>query len=121
MHYARSIFKQIFVFFISVICLLGASETRAAAGLFLTPNPILADEIRNVLWNTVSFLKAAGLPVGVIMVLFSALLYMTAGGKPQKIKRAHTTLIWSLVGMAVLLIGQGFVTIVCNFLNIQTC
>lgn len=70
----------------------------------------------------IGYIVAVGLPIAVIMILYAGLLYMTSGGNEQKITSARSALIWGLIGIAVLLIGEGFVTIVCNTLdNPQGC
>jgi len=43
--------------------------------------------------------------VGMVAVLYAAFLYMTAAGNEESIKKAHTVLIYALIGIAVALLA----------------
>ncbi len=55
--------------------------------------------------------------IAVIMIIYAGFLFMTAGGNEDKISTARKALIWSLVGLAVILIGSGFVKIIEDILG----
>ncbi|MFH1759397.1 MAG: pilin [Patescibacteria group bacterium] len=46
-------------------------------------------------------------PIAVIMVLWAAYLYITSGGDTEKVKRAHQTILWVVIGYGVLLLADG--------------
>lgn len=46
-----------------------------------------------------------GVPIVVLAIIWSGFLYVKAQGNPEKIKAAHQTLFWTIIG-AVLLIGS---------------
>lgn len=43
--------------------------------------------------------------VGMIAIFYAALLYMTSAGNDETIKKAHTTLVYALIGIAVALLA----------------
>src|SRR3989344_212379 len=67
------------------------------------------------------FLRDIGIPIAVIMILYAGLVYMTAAGNPKRIQLAHSIFIWSLLVLAILLIGSGIATMVCKFLGGASC
>lgn len=50
--------------------------------------------------------------VGMMAVLYAALLYMTAAGNEETIKKAHTVLVYALIGIAVALLATSAASIV---------
>ena len=54
--------------------------------------------------------------VAVIMFLYSGFLYMTSSGDSKKVRMAHQSLLWAVVGLAVGLIAFSVPGIVRNFL-----
>ena len=58
---------------------------------------------------TFAFLIAA------IMIIVSGIKFMIAGGDEEKRKNARNTLIFSLVGVVVVILAQNFVTVIKNF------
>ena len=67
--------------------------------------------------NIIGWISNIGKAVAVIMIIYAGLLFMISGGNEEKITKAKKTLIWSLIGLGVLIIGDGFVNIVKNLLG----
>ncbi|MSR76302.1 MAG: hypothetical protein EXS68_01795 [Candidatus Ryanbacteria bacterium] len=42
-------------------------------------------------------------PIAVIFILWSGFLFVSAGGNPEKIKTARTTLLWAIIGLTVII------------------
>ena len=72
----------------------------------------LADRIGKVLIDI-------AIPVAVIIIIYAGFQYMTANGNAEKISSAHKTLLWTLVGVAVILIGKGFISLVKDLLTLR--
>lgn len=53
----------------------------------------------------------------VIMIIYGGVRFVVSKGNSGEITKAKTILWWALVGMAVVLIGKGFVFIIDNFLR----
>ncbi len=83
-------------------------------------NPICYNNILQLLRAIGDFVFQISIPIAIIMILYSAFVYLTAGGNPEKIKLAHKTLMWTVVGIAVVLAAAGLVMVVCNFLNVNS-
>lgn len=56
-------------------------------------------------------------PLAAIMVLIAGAMYMTSGGSPERIKRAHRTLLWAVIGIAVVLLAKSAELIIQNLLG----
>lgn len=96
-----------FVLFISMAFLL-PFLVLAAEEIISPIQGGFADLLRNVIY----YLKFILVPIGTIMILYASFLYLTSGGSPEKVKTAHKVLTFSLLGMAVVLIGENWVNII---------
>lgn len=53
-----------------------------------------------------------------LVVLWSAYLFLTAGGDPKKIATAKQALFWAIIGAVVIIIGQGIILVVRDFFGL---
>ncbi len=63
-------------------------------------------EIKDIVGSIMKVIVDIALPIVIVMVIYSGFLYVIARGNPDKIKVAHQTLTWTLVGAVVLLGAQ---------------
>lgn len=86
----------------------------AATGI---PNPLGSNDLNVIVQRAAKQIAAIAAPLTVIMVLVAGLLYMTGGGSPERITRAHKTLIWAIVGFAVTLFSTVVYALITNLLG----
>ena len=55
--------------------------------------------------------------LAVYFILIAAFSYLTAGGDPEKLKKAHSSLLWAFVAIAIALISVGAAQIVKSFIT----
>ena len=81
-------------------------------------SPINTDtELLNVIAGVVKWIYTIFFVVAVVFILFAAFNYLTAGGQPEKIKTAHTMLIWAIVAIAIALLSVAAAQIIRTFLK----
>ncbi len=104
--------KSLFLLFAISYLLLAASSVSAV----LLPNPLgPGSNIFTFIDRFLDLLFTFGLPLAVIMILWSALQFLTSGGNPQKIQSAKNTLLYTMVGFGILLLSKGIIKFICNF------
>lgn len=98
------------------------------SGLIIQAMPLIAlaqgmpsvtwtkDRIINVLDSFLNWITWIIFLLGILVMLWAAFKYMTAGGDDEKIKSAKKTLIWGLVGVGVAILAFGVWTLVQSFL-----
>lgn len=64
-----------------------------------------------VIVNLISYIVGI---VAVIMIMVSGIKYMTSGGDSQKVSSAKDTLVYALIGLAVVVLAQFLVQFVLN-------
>ena len=86
---------------------------NAFAGVITDATPFSA-----VVLNVVYFLLLSVGGTAIMSVLFAGILYLTAGGNEEQIKRAKKALIASIVGIAVALAALVLVKIIGGFFSL---
>ncbi len=85
------------------------------------PNPLGdASTIPQLLQRIMNFLIIIATPIAGIMVLWSAYQILTAAGDEEKFKKGKKTLLYVVIGFALIVISSGIVSIVTGVLNGDT-
>ncbi|MEI8130401.1 MAG: hypothetical protein WCG55_02755 [bacterium] len=56
-------------------------------------------------------------PIIVIMILYSGFLFVTAQGNSEKLQTAKSTILYALIGAAIIIGAKGFSTVVASFFS----
>lgn len=80
-------------------------------------NLLKIDSFSELANNIIGFIRIIAIFIAVIMIIYAGFLFMTSAGEEEKISKAKKALLWALVGLAVFLIGTGWVKIVKDVLN----
>ena len=83
------------------------------------PNPIGSDNFVDLLDKIAQWIFNIGLVLAVIMVIWSGVLFMTAGGNEEKIKKAKQTLLWTIIGATIIIGCKGLISLVKDILGVQ--
>lgn len=70
----------------------------------------LMQNLINVLWNL-------SVVIAPILIVYAGFLYITSAGNQEKIQKAQKTLIWTLIGFAVVLLANSMPNIIQSFLS----
>lgn len=84
------------------------------------PNPIGPGTFQDLVERIARYLFQIGIPIAVIMILYAAFLYMTAGGSEEKVTKAHKALTYAVVGLAILFLAWGITSLVKELLGGET-
>lgn len=91
----------------------GAGETTGVP----LPNPIGSNDITDILKKIVNYLIKIGAPILAIMILIGGFQILTAGGNPEKVKTGRHTILYSVIGYAIILSAWGIVAIIEKLLE----
>lgn len=90
----------------------GTNTKETSGGTYTQPvkidikidNPFKQDTIKGLIETIVNdILIPIGAVIAVMMIMYAGFMYVTAGGDPAKIKKAHDALLWAVIGAAILL------------------
>jgi len=74
----------------------------------------LPRDLTTLLDNITLSAQRLAIPVAVALYLWAAFLYLTSAGEAEKIKRANQAVLYTTVGLIVVLIAHGLASVVKN-------
>ncbi len=74
--------------------------------------PTSGDDLQTIINRVGSLLFIISIPIAVIMILWSGLEFITAGGDPKKITTARNRIKYTLIGMAVIILATSAVALI---------
>jgi len=82
----------------------------------------LPDPLKGMNWQTLlttvgNYILKLAMAAAVIVIIWSGILFMTAGGVEDRITQAKRTFFWAIIGLAIVLIGMGIVDLIKNVLG----
>ena len=80
-------------------------------------NPLAADTIPELLENIVRFLRNIAAPIVAIMIIVGAFQILFAAGDPEKFKKGKDTILYTVIGYAIIWIGWGITSIIEDILS----
>jgi hypothetical protein len=114
------IFNTIFLLSLLGFCLVFAPAGQAQVvntGGVSIPNPVNTNTFEGLVQNIAKWFYMIMTPVAVIVILYAAFLFLTSAGDEEKVRRAKRALTYAVVGIAIILIGAGFITLVKSLLG----
>jgi len=78
-------------------------------------NPLKAKTLIALIKDVVDIIMQIGLVVAVVAIIWAGFLYVTAQGSEEKVKKAHSIFLWTIVGVAIILGAKVIVEVVENF------
>lgn len=81
-------------------------------------NPLKdAENLIDILGIIANFIFNLGVPVAVVIIIYSGITMLISGGKPAIYQRGINGLKYSMLGLAILLVGKGFFSLIKTFLG----
>ncbi len=100
---------------------LGATRLALAApqtNPLTLPNPLGANStFSTVVASVTNFLLIIAVPLVTIMALVGGFQMITAAGNPEKFASGRKTLMYAIIGFAVVILAGGIAQIIQNFLG----
>lgn len=107
--------QKIFISSLITIFLIGFGGTNVFADI---ENPLgETSDIYTLVMKILDFLIVLAIPLTAILVIYAGFVYITSAGNEEKLKTAQKTLIWALIGFAVVLLAKGIPQLIIDFLQ----
>jgi len=82
-------------------------------------NPLKTTSITALLDRVIGYLMVIASPIVAIMVIVGAFQILTAGGDPEKFKTGKKTILYAVIGFAIVLLARGLIAILHQLLGVQ--
>lgn len=89
----------------------GSSNTPSVAQAVSLRNPIAADTPQELIGSIINYVLGIIGPLALLMFVVGGLTWMTSAGNPDRIKKGQSILIWSAIGLVVVLFAYGLVRV----------
>ncbi len=107
--------QNIIDFFLKRHIIWASGQSNALS--FNIINPLSFDgNLGDILNRLMSVLLMFGAPIAIIMYLWAGFQFLTSGGQPDKVKQANQTILWTTVGLAVIIMSQAIIFVVQSIL-----
>ncbi|OGI77904.1 hypothetical protein A3D42_00520 [Candidatus Nomurabacteria bacterium RIFCSPHIGHO2_02_FULL_41_18] len=93
----------IFVFFLPLVSFSADIDGKPCNKSGIICNPISVDNVQDFIRVLLEGVLRIGMPIVALAVIYSGFLFVTAVGNTEKIKKARETLMYTLIGAAILL------------------
>jgi len=97
----------------------GSSGSGTGPNDAVLTNPLSADSLPAIVDNIVDFLLALAGPIAILMLVYAGYLFVVGGTNENNIKKAKQIILWSVVGIAVLVLSKSIVYVTCNALGVD--
>lgn len=86
---------------------------------FEIPNPIGINTFQELVNVIGTWIFNLAIPIAVIIIIYAGVLMLTSGGNPTQFQKGTKALWYAVLGLAVVLIGKGFVTLIQSILSLK--
>lgn len=110
--------KFLYIFFgsISAILLVLIASPSFAENIIID-NPIKSNTFEELIASITNFVFLVSIALAPLMIILAGFYYMTANGEPEKIKKAKDIMLYTVIGIAVVLLSRAFVSMIKGVLG----
>ncbi len=84
----------------------------------LVPLPTLTfDAVVVILNNITNWVFIIGLVIAPIMIIVAAFIFLTSGANPSQMSTAKKIVLWTVIGLIVILIARGFFAVLSGLVG----
>ncbi len=80
-----------------------------AVAQIVIENPISSDTFTELIGRIIDFLFVLGMAVAPIMLIIAGFFFVTAQGRPEKIETAKKMILWTLIGLGIIIGAKGLI------------
>ncbi len=97
----------------------GESVNSQDGGQSVLTNPLPFETIPEVINKIIDFLAYLIGPIAVIMIVYAAYLFVLGGTNPDNVKKARSIILYTLIGIVVVVMSKAIVYVTCSILGIS--
>jgi len=123
----RKLFIPIFlaVLFLGIFGLVNVVEAQEppgplpwGLGEFKIENPLAADTFEEVLDRLINFIFWVGITVAPVMLIIAGFMLVTALGDPKRVETAKKMILYTLIGLAIVILAKGLIAVLKSILGV---
>jgi len=83
-------------------------------------NPLCANTLWELLDAIIVFIFYLAVPIAVIMIIIAGFYFVTAAGEPNKITTAKQIILYTLIGLLIILCSTGLIKLFGEIFGVKT-
>ena len=85
---------------------------------FEIENPLAADTFEEVLDRLINFIFWVGITVAPVMLIIAGFMLVTAMGDPKRVETAKKMILYTLIGLAIVILAKGLIAVLKSILGV---
>lgn len=81
-------------------------------------NPLRSDNLVDIVDRVITIAFWVALSISPIPIIYAGFLFVTAGGQSKNIDTAKSMLLWTVIGLVVIMMARGIVPVLRNLFGI---
>ena len=110
--------KKIFLL-ISIGALTLLPVSVLAAQIIEIENPLEAESFEELLNTIVTFIYWIAIVIAPLMIMIAAFYLLTAGGDPKRVDTARRIILWTVIGLAIILFAKGLISVLKQIIGVS--
>ena len=82
-------------------------------------NPLESESFEELLNTIVTFISWIAIAIAPIMIMIAAFFLLTAGGDPKRIDTARRIILWTVIGLAIILFAKGLISVLKQIIGVS--
>jgi len=104
----KILFFLLFILFPSLVFAQGGIKIE---------NPLRAESFNEIINSLINFFLNIAIALTPLMIIWAAFLFVTSAGNPLQVDKAKRIIIYTLIGLAVILFAKGFIAIIKQIIS----
>jgi hypothetical protein len=85
---------------------------------FSIENPIESEDFLELIGQITTWIFNLAIPIAVAMIVYAGVMFLISRGDISKITKAKNILLYAVIGLTIIFIGKGFITLIESILNL---
>ncbi len=103
--------------FININFIYAQAGDIVPGGVIPVPNPVGDKNLVDIINIAIGFLVTISIPIAVIMILIGSFQMLTAGGNAEQFRRGSKSIMYAIIGFALVLVSKGIITLVREIIS----
>jgi len=97
----------------------GAGKVECPPGQICIENPLEAESFEELLNTIVTFIYWIAIVIAPLMIMIAAFFFLTAGGDPKRVDTARRIILWTVIGLAIILFAKGLISVLKQIIGVS--
>ena len=91
----------------------------AVEPIVVIENPLEAKSFEELLNTIVTFIYWIAIVIAPMMIMIAAFFFLTAGGDPKRVDTARRIILWTVIGLAIILLAKGLSSVLRQIIGVK--